>query len=123
VAVAAHTMTRLLLTWILNAFALFFVMKLVPGIQIDRFSDLLVATLVIGLLNAFLRPLVILLTLPVTILTLGLFTLVINGVMFYLAAHLVSGFHVTGFGAAFLAALLFSLFSFFLNMLFQTKSV
>jgi putative membrane protein len=116
-------MTRLLLTWMLNALALFIVMKLVPGIQIDRFSDLLVATLVIGLLNAFLRPLVILLTLPVNILTLGLFTLVINGVMFYLAAHLVSGFHVTGFGAAFLAALLFSLFSFFLNMLFQTKSV
>jgi putative membrane protein len=116
-------MTRLLLTWILNAVALFIVMKLVPGIQIDRFSDLLLATLVIGLLNAFLRPLVILLTLPVTILTLGLFTLVINGVMFYLAAHLVSGFHVTGFGAAFLAALLFSLFSFILNMLFHTKSV
>jgi len=116
-------MTRLLLTWVLNAFALFFVMKLVPGIQIDRFSDLLVAVLVIGLLNAFLRPLVILLTLPVTILTLGLFTLVINGAMFYLAAQMVSGFHVTGFGAAFLAALLFSLFSFFLNMLFQTKSV
>ena len=115
-------MTRLLLTWILNAFALFFVMKLVPGIQIDRFSDLLVATLVLGLLNAFLRPLVILLTLPVTILTLGLFTLVINGVMFYLASHLVSGFHVTSFGAAFLAALLFSLFSFVLNMLFHTKS-
>jgi putative membrane protein len=116
-------MTRLILTWVLNAFALFFVMKLVPGIQIDRFGDLLIATLVLGLLNAFLRPLVILLTLPVTILTLGLFTLVINGAMFYLAAQMVSGFHVTGFGAAFLAALLFSLFSFFLNMLFQTKSV
>jgi len=116
-------MTRLLLTWALNAFALFFVMKLVPGIQIDRFSDLLVATLVIGLLNAFLRPLIILLTLPVTILTLGLFTLVINGVMFSLAAWLVSGFHISSFGAAFLAALLFSLFSFILNMLFRTKSV
>ena len=116
-------MTRLLLTWVLNAFALFFVMKLVPGIQIDRFSDLLVATLVLGLLNAFLRPLVILLTLPVTVLTLGLFTLVINGFMFFLAAHLVAGFHVTGFGAAFLAALLFSLFSFILNMVFQTKSM
>jgi putative membrane protein len=115
-------MTRLLLTWALNAFALFFVMKLVPGIQIDRFSDLLIATLVLGLLNAFLRPLVILLTLPVTILTLGLFALVINGVMFYLAAHLVSGFHVSGFGAAFLAALLFSLFSSVLNLLFRTKS-
>jgi putative membrane protein len=116
-------MTRLILTWILNAFALFFVMKLVPGIQIDRFGDLLTATLVLGLLNAFLRPLVILLTLPVTVLTLGLFTLVINGVMFSLAAYLVPGFHVTGFGAAFLAALLFSLFSFILNMLFRVKSV
>jgi putative membrane protein len=116
-------MTRLLFTWVLNAFALFFVMKLVPGIQIDRFSDLLVATLVLGLLNAFLRPLVILLTLPVTLLTLGLFTLVINGVMFSLAAWLVQGFHVTGFGSAFLAALLFSLFSSILNMLFRTKSV
>jgi putative membrane protein len=115
-------MTRIVLTWVLNAFALFFVMKLVPGIQIDHFSDLLVATLVLGLLNAFLRPLVILLTLPVTVMTLGLFTLVINGVMFYLAAHLVTGFHVTGFGAAFLAALLFSIFSFVLNMLFRPKA-
>jgi putative membrane protein len=96
-------------------------MKLVPGIQIDHFRDLLVATLVLGLLNTFLRPIVLLFTLPVTILTLGLFTLVINGVMFYLAASLVNGFHVTGFGAAFVAALLFSLFSFVLNMIFQTK--
>lgn len=114
-------MTRLALIWALNSCALFIVMKLIPGIQIDRFQDLLVATLVLGLLNAFLRPIIILLTLPVTLLTLGLFTLVINGLMFYLAAHLVSGFQVTGFGAAFFAALLFSLFSFVLNMLFGTK--
>jgi len=116
-------MTRLILTWVLNSFALFFVMKMIPnGIQIDHFRDLLVATVVLGLLNAFLRPLVLLLTLPVNILTLGLFTLVVNGVMFYLAAHLVSGFHVTGFGSAFLAALLFSIFSSVLNMIFRTKS-
>lgn len=114
-------MTRLILKWVLNSFALYFVMKLIPGIQIDRFQDLLVAALVIGLLNAFLRPVIILLTLPVTMMTLGLFTLVINGLMFYLAAYLVSGFHVTGFGAAFLAALIFSLFSFVLNMVFGTK--
>ena len=114
-------MTRLILKWVLNSFALYFVMKLVPGIQIDRFQDLLIATLVIGLLNAFLRPIIILLTLPVTMMTLGLFTLVINGLMFYLATYLVSGFHVTGFGAAFLAALLFSIFSFILNMVFGTK--
>ena len=115
-------MTRLFLTWVLNSFALFFVMKLVPGIQIDHFRDLLVATLILGLLNAVLRPVVLLLTLPVTILTLGLFTLVINGVMFYLAASLVDGFRVTGFGSAFVAALLFSLFSFVLNMMFRPKN-
>jgi putative membrane protein len=114
-------MTQLLLKWVLNSFALYFVMKIIPGIQIARFQDLLIAALVIGLLNAFLRPVIILLTLPVTMLTLGLFTLVINGLMFYLAAYLVSGFHITGFGTAFLAALLFSIFSFMLNMIFGTK--
>jgi putative membrane protein len=113
--------TRLVLKWALNSCALFIVMKLITGIQIDRFQDLLLATLVIGLLNAFLRPIIILLTLPVTLLTLGLFTLVINGLMFYLAAHLVSGFHIASFGAAFVAALLFSIFSFVLNMLFGAK--
>ncbi|NTV48400.1 MAG: phage holin family protein [Geobacteraceae bacterium] len=114
-------MTRLVLKWALNSFALFLVMKLIPGIQINRFQDLLLATLVIGLLNVFLRPIIILLTLPVTLLTLGLFTLVVNGLMFYLAAHLVSGFQVAGFGSAFFAALLFSLFSFILNTAFGTK--
>jgi putative membrane protein len=118
-----NSMARLVLKWALNSLALFLVMKLIPGMQIDRFQDLLLATLVIGLLNAFLRPVIILLTLPVTILTLGLFTLVINGFMFYLASHLVTGFHITGFGAAFVSALLFSLFSFALNLFFGTKKI
>lgn len=113
-------MTRLFLKWALNSFALFFVMKLVPGIRIDSFQDLLVGSLVIGLLNTFLRPIVTLLTLPVTLLTLGLFTLVINGFMFFLAANLVTGFHVTGFFSSFVAAFFFSLFSFLLNLLFRT---
>lgn len=111
-------MTNLILRWALNCFALFGVMKLVPGIQIDRFQDLLLATLVIALLNLVIRPIIMLLTLPVNVLTFGLFTLVINGLMFYLAAHLVSGFKVSGFGAAFIAALLFSVFSSVLNMIF-----
>ena len=116
-------MTRLFLKWVLNSFALFFVMNLIPGIQIDRFRDLLIGALVIGLLNTFVRPIIILLTLPVTVVTLGLFTLVINGLMFYLAAHMVAGFHVAGFGTAFVAALLFSLISFVLNMVFRTDRV
>ncbi len=114
-------MTKLVLKWALNSFALFFVMKVISGIRIDRFQDLLLATLVIGLLNVFLRPIIILLTLPVTLLTLGLFTFVINGLIFFMAAHLVPGFHVAGFGSAIVAALLFSLFSFVMNMLFGTK--
>ncbi|MHB8058086.1 MAG: phage holin family protein [Desulfuromonadaceae bacterium] len=114
-------MTRLILKWALNSFALFFVMKLVPGIQIDRFQHLLLATLVIGLLNVFLKPIVVLLTLPVNLLTLGLFTFVINAAIFYLASNLVPGFHVAGFGSAFIAAFLYSLFSFVLSMLIGTK--
>jgi len=114
-------MTKLIIKWLLNSLALYLVMKLVPGILIDRFQDLLIAALVIGLLNAFLRPVILLLTLPVTMLTLGLFTLVINGLMFYLAAHLVGGFHVAGFGTAFLAAMIFSLISFLLSLIFGTK--
>lgn len=114
-------MTKLAFKWMLNCFALFFVMKLLPGIHIDQFTALLLATLAIGLLNTFLRPILILLTLPVTMMTLGLFTLVINGVIFYLAAHMVHGFRVDSFGTALIAAILFSIFSFILNMIFRTK--
>jgi len=111
-------MMKLLLKWIFNSLALFLVMKLVPGIHIDHLRDLLLATLVIGLLNTFLRPIIVLLTLPVTLITLGLFTLVINGLIFFLAAHLLEGFRVAGFGTAFVAALLFSIFSCVLNLVF-----
>jgi putative membrane protein len=111
-------MMKLLLKWVFNSLALFLVMKLVPGIHIDHLRDLLLATLVIGLLNTFLRPIIVLLTLPVTLITLGLFTLVINGLIFFLAAHLLEGFRVAGFGTAFVAALLFSIFSCVLNLVF-----
>ena len=114
-------MTKLVLKWVLNSFALFFVVKLIPGIQIDRFGDLMMSTLLIGCLNTFLRPILVVLTLPVTMVTLGLFTLVINGAIFYLAAHLLEGFRVAGFGTAFVAAILFSVFSFVLNVVFGTK--
>ncbi len=114
-------MTGLLLKWALNCCALFLVMKLVPGIQINHLQNLLMATAVLALLNLFVRPVIVLLTLPVTLLTLGLFALVINGLIFYFAAFLVPGFHVAGFGAAFLAALLYSLFSSVLNLLFGSK--
>ena len=110
-------MGELLLKWLVNAMALFIVVHVVPGVSVAKWQTLLAGALVLGLLNAFFRPILIFLTLPVNILTLGLFTLVINGLLFYLAAWLVKGFHVTGFWSSFVAALVFSIVSFMLNFL------
>ena len=109
-------MKALLVKWIINSTALLVVIHVVSGVTVDNWQTVFVAALVLGLLNAFLRPILIFLTLPVTILTLGLFTLVINAFVFYLAANLVRGFHVAGFGQAFVAALVFSIVSFLLSL-------
>lgn len=109
-------MGALLIRWLSNTVALFVVIFLVSGVTAESWQSVFVAALTIGLLNSFLRPIIIFLTLPVNILTLGLFTLVINGFMFYVAASLVKGFHVAGFGSAVLAGLLFSVISFFFNL-------
>ena len=109
-------MAGFLLKWLSNTVALFVVVHLVSGVTADRWQSVFLAALIIGLLNSFLRPIIIFLTLPVNILTLGLFTLVINGFMFYLAASLVKGFDVAGFASAFVAAFLFSVISFLLNL-------
>ena len=110
-------MKVLLVRWLVNTTALLVVAHVVSGVTLANWQTVFVASLVLGLLNAFLRPVLILLTLPVTILSLGLFTLFINAFLFYLAAHLVHGFQVAGFGQAFLAAFVFSLVSFLLNLL------
>lgn len=93
-------MARLLLRWLLSALALIGITYLVPGIHVSGFLVALVAALVIGIVNALVRPLLVLLTLPVTVLTLGLFLLVINAILFGMAAWLVPGFTVDGVGAA-----------------------
>jgi len=101
---------RLLLIWLINTLALFAIPQLLDSVKIDSFSTALLASLVLGLVNTLLRPILILLTLPVTLLTLGLFIFVINGLMFWAAADLVKGFQVDNFGAAsFATALLASL--------------
>ena len=84
---------------------------LIPGVHVGSVSALLIAALVLGLVNALVRPILTILTLPITILTLGLFYLVVNGVAFALAASLVPGFEIAGFGSAILGALLVSLVS------------
>ena len=115
-------MRSLFIRWLINTLALYVAVQVVDGLHYDKGpGGLLIVAAIFGLVNSILRPILTVLTCPLVLLTLGLFTLVINGLMFYLAAHLVDGFHVTGFGSAFLAALLYSLFSFVLNMLFGTN--
>ncbi|HSV68470.1 MAG TPA: phage holin family protein [Methylibium sp.] len=99
---------KLLLRWILLACALLLVAQVYPGVQVTSFSGALIAALVLGLFNAVLRPVLVLLTLPVTLLTLGLFLFVINALMFYWVAGLLDGFSVGGFGAALIGSLIYS---------------
>ncbi len=100
---------KTLVRWLLLAAALLLVAQIYPGVQVAGFGAAMVAALVIGLLNALVRPILVLLTLPVTILTLGLFLFVINALMFYFAAAVLEGFHVDGFAAALIGSVLYSL--------------
>jgi len=99
---------KLITKWLLSAVALLFVAYVYQGVQVPDFTSALIAALVIGLLNMVLRPILVVLTLPVTVLTLGLFLFVINALMFWAASALLSGFHVNGFGAALLGSLIYS---------------
>jgi putative membrane protein len=112
---------RLLLTWIINAAALFAVPYLTNAVHVDSFATALVAALILGLVNTLIRPVLIVLTLPVTILTLGLFILIINGLMFWLVADFIRGFSVASFGSAILGALLYSIISWALSTLLIEK--
>jgi putative membrane protein len=108
---------RLLIVWLLNALALLAVAYLMPSVRMESFGAALIAALVLGLANALVRPILVLLTLPVTVLTLGLFLLVINGAVFLGVARLVSGFEVAGLWPAILAAILYSIVSWLLSAL------
>ncbi|WP_017522498.1 phage holin family protein [Pusillimonas noertemannii] len=100
---------EILLIWILNAVALLIVAYILPGITVASFWSALIAALVLGLLNTLVKPVLILLTLPVTIVTLGLFLLVINALVFWFAGSVLKGFHVNGFWWALLGALVYSI--------------
>ena len=108
---------RLILLWILNAVALLTVAYVMPSIHVASFGAALLAALVLGLINAVLRPLLLLLTLPVTLLSLGLFIFVLNGLMFWLAGSLIEGFVVSGFWPAVFGSLLYSIVSWALSSL------
>jgi putative membrane protein len=99
---------KLLIKWLLAACALLLVAYLYPGVQVQSFGSALIAAAVVGVFYALLRPLLVLLTLPVTVITLGLFLFVINALLFWAAAGVLDGFHVNGFGAALLGSLIYS---------------
>jgi putative membrane protein len=112
---------RLLLLWLINAIALLVVPFLMQSVQVANFGTALIAALVLGLVNTLVRPILVVLTLPVTLLTLGLFILVINALMFWFVATVVGGFYVSGFWAAFGGALIYSIISWALSALLLRK--
>ena len=100
---------KLIGKWLLSAMALLFVAYVYQGVEVRDFASALVAAFVIGLLNLLVRPVLVVLTLPVTVLTLGLFLFVINALLFWAAATLLDGLRVTGFGAALVGSLIYTL--------------
>ncbi|MBJ7310112.1 MAG: phage holin family protein [Pseudomonadota bacterium] len=108
---------RLVLTWLINAAALLAVPYLMHSVDVTSIGAALVAALLLGLVNTLIRPVLLLLTLPVTVVSLGLFIFVINGLMFWLVAQLVNGFHVDSFWSAIGGALLYSVISWSLSTL------
>lgn len=106
---------KLLLIWVLNALALIAVANFVPGIHLQGFMAALVAAFLLGLVNTLIRPLLLLLTLPVTLLTLGLFIFVINGLLFWLVGSVLRDFVVDSFWSGVLGAVLYSIFTWALS--------
>jgi len=108
---------RLLITWLINALALLALPYIFTSIHVDTFTTALIAALVLGLINTLIRPILVLLTLPVTLLTLGLFIFVINGLLFWFVGSFISGFRVDGFWAAVFGAIVYSIISWALSSL------
>ena len=112
-------MVNLVIKWFVNALTLIIVSQLIPGFQLENFSTAIVAAFIIGLVNVFLKPILLLLTLPINFLTLGLFTFVINALLLLLAANLTPGFMVDGFGTALVASILITVISTLLHTLLK----
>ena len=113
---------RMLLHWLANALALLALPYLFTTIKVDSFMTALIVALVLGLINTLIRPLLVLLTLPVTILTLGLFIFVINGLLFWAVGSFVPGFHVAGFWAGVFGAIVYSVISWLLSALIPKRT-
>lgn len=112
---------KLLLVWLLHALALLAVAYLMPAIHVANFTTALIAAAVIGLVNTIIKPILVILTLPITILTLGLFLFIINGLLFYFVGHLLEGFHVPTLMSAILGAIVYSIISWILTSILVDK--
>jgi len=114
-------MKNFLIRLVINILALLVVVNILPGASIKSWSALIVAAIVIAIFNAILKPILIILTLPINILTIGLFTLIINAFLLYLTAVVVHGFYIHGFWNAFFGGIIFSIVSIFLSMFIGTN--
>ena len=112
-----NNMTRLLIVWLLNAAALMAVAYLLPSITVTNFISALIAAFALGFVNSVIRPILAILTLPISVLTLGFFYLVLNGLLFWMLGKLLGGFEVNGFWAAVLGGLLYGLISWLLAVI------
>nr|WP_295076999.1 phage holin family protein [uncultured Roseateles sp.] len=110
---------KILIRWLLLAGALLLVAHLYSGVMVTSFTSALIAALVLGLLNTLLRPILVLLTLPVTVISMGLFLFVINALMFWAAAYLLNGFVVVNFTAALIGSLIYSLCGMLIDVLME----
>jgi putative membrane protein len=115
-------LVRLFLVWIIDSVALFLLPYVFPWVRVDDIIVALIAALLLGLVNALIRPILIFLTLPATVLTLGLFIFVINGLLFWLVGSFVQGFHVGGFWSAVFGAIVYSIISWLLSALLLPRS-
>lgn len=114
-------MMTLVVGWIINAIALYVTVLLVPGIEVDNVATIFLSALVIGFINILIKPAVHLISLPITIITFGIFALIVNAALLGLSAWLVPGFNITGFLPALLGAIVISIVSTTLNSLIKTK--
>ncbi len=112
----------LLVRWILFALAIIFVAWLVPGIEVENFQSAMLVTVIIALINIFIRPLIVFITLPINILTLGIFTLVINALLLMLAGYLAPGVDVEGFLSAFIGSVVLAFLGLIINMVTIDKA-
>jgi len=115
-------MAAILATWIANSVAIYFVAYLLPGVDVGSWRDAFIAGAVLSLINALVKPVVVLLTLPITVLTLGLFYFVVSAFCLWLTSYVVPGLAVTGFLSTLLAALLIGILSAFINRILSNAA-